>query len=57
MPVYIMGFYLLPLGIHDKMNSIRSKFFWQGSNEELKYHMAKWEMLALAEPHGGDTGL
>jgi hypothetical protein len=27
LPMYIMGFYVLPKGVHGKMDSIRSKFF------------------------------
>jgi hypothetical protein len=30
-PIYTMGFYLLPLGTHRKMDIIRSNFFWKGA--------------------------
>jgi hypothetical protein len=45
LPMYIMGFYMLPKGVHDKMDMIRSKFFWQGAGDTLKYHMAKWILV------------
>lgn len=30
LPMYVMGFYMLPKGVHAKMDNIRSKFFSQG---------------------------
>lgn len=41
LPMYVMGFYLLPYllpkGMHKKMDAIRGKFFWQGVGEAFKY--------------------
>lgn len=48
LPLYSMGFYLLPKGVHKKMDAIRGKFFWQGAGDDFKYHMAKW--VALCRP-------
>jgi hypothetical protein len=28
--MYAIGLYMLPKGVHGKMDSNRSKFFWQG---------------------------
>jgi hypothetical protein len=33
LPIYTMGFYLLPNKIHKKMSSIRANFFWQGAED------------------------
>jgi hypothetical protein len=35
------------------MNSVRSKFFWQGAGEDFKYHMASWESLCRPKDQGG----
>jgi hypothetical protein len=53
LPMYTMGFYLLPKGTHEAMDSIRSKFFWQGVGEEFKYHMAKWDVISRPKDQGG----
>jgi hypothetical protein len=45
MSMYMMVFYLLPKYIHQKMDAIRANFFWQGAEDNNKYHMARWEML------------
>jgi hypothetical protein len=42
LPMYVMRFYMLPKGVHKKMDTVRSKFFWQGARDQFKYHMAKW---------------
>jgi hypothetical protein len=48
-----MGFYLLHKGTRDTLDSIRSKFFWQGAKEEHKYHMARWETVGRPKDQGG----
>jgi hypothetical protein len=41
LPIYTMGFYLLPGECHKKMNTIRSSFFWRGAEDKFKYHMVR----------------
>jgi hypothetical protein len=53
LPIYTMGFYLLPKRSHDSFDSIRSRFFWQGAKEEHKYHMARWEIVSRPKDQGG----
>jgi hypothetical protein len=48
-----MGFYLLKDGVHSEMDSIRTKFLWQGAEEKFRYHMAKWEMVSRPKDQGG----
>jgi hypothetical protein len=42
-PIYTLGFYQLAGGAHQKMGTIRSNFFWQGTENNFKYLMAKWK--------------
>jgi hypothetical protein len=53
LPMYVMGFYFLPKGLHAKMDTIRSKFFWRGADDIFKYHMAKWMAVCRPRDHGG----
>lgn len=39
-PNYTMGVYMLQEEIHQKMDSVRSNFFWHGPNLKKKYDMA-----------------
>jgi hypothetical protein len=52
-PMYMMGFYMLPEQTHQRMDSIRSRFFWEGIERKRKYHMVKWEALCRPKDFGG----
>ena len=53
LPIYTMGFYLLPKTTHAEMNQVRSNFFWQGAGEDFKYHMAKMDTICRPRNQGG----
>ena len=53
LPMYTMGFYLLPKSVHLEMDQIRSNFFWQGAKEEFRYHMAKMDTICRPKNQGG----
>jgi hypothetical protein len=42
LPMYNMGLYLLPEGVHGTLDNELSHFFWQNMNGHQKYHMVKW---------------
>ena len=39
--MYAVGFYRLPESIHNKMDSVRGRFYWKEVDKEKKYHMVK----------------
>jgi hypothetical protein len=53
MPIYTMGIYLMHENTHQKMDAIRSKFFWGSDGEKFRYHMVKWENMCLPRHWGG----
>jgi hypothetical protein len=52
-PMYTMGVYQLYEGNYQNLDSIKSRFFWQGFGKKRKYHMVKWEALARPKEAGG----
>lgn len=40
-PMYIIGLYILPQGVHKSADKDLSRFFLQAANEWWKYHMVK----------------
>jgi len=38
---------------HKKIDSIRGRFFWEGVGNKKKYHMVKWEALAVPKEFDG----
>jgi hypothetical protein len=53
LPTYTMGFYLLPLGAHRKMDGVTSKFFWSGASGDFKCRMIKWDAVCRPKEFGG----
>lgn len=41
-----MGLYWLYEGTHQRMDTARARFFWQGVGSKKNYHMIKWDALA-----------
>jgi hypothetical protein len=52
-PMYTMGVYQLYKGKFQRLDSIRSRFFWEGTSKKRKYHMIKWEALNRPKEFGG----
>jgi len=52
-PMYTMGVYELYEGNYQMLDSIRARFFWQGTGKKRKYHMVKWPALSRPKEFGG----
>lgn len=48
-----MSVYSLYEGNYQVLDSIRTKFFWQGTDKKRKYHMVKWEAMSRPKDFGG----
>jgi hypothetical protein len=53
LPIYTMGFYQLPLGIHRRMDQSTARFLWRGSSNNFKYHMVSWLAVCRPKQFGG----
>lgn len=53
LPIYTMGLYRFNEGVHKKMDSIRSNFFWRGASNKFKYHIMGWEAVCRPTAFGG----
>ena len=47
LPMYMMGLYILPEGVHSAFEKDLARFFWQVANGREKYHMVKWEYIRM----------
>ena len=52
-PMYMMGLYILPEGIHRCFDKAMSRFFWMGASGRQKYHMVKWADICAPKEVGG----
>jgi hypothetical protein len=51
--MFAMGMFLLQDGIHAKFDSIRARFFWEGTGPKRMYHMINWPAVCLPREVGG----
>ena len=43
LPTYMIVLFLIPPGVVNRLDSIRTKFLWQGNKESKGYHLVKWK--------------
>ena len=53
LPQFAMGLFLLAEGVHAKMDTPRSRFFWEGAGPKRKYHMVRWDLVCRPKDLGG----
>ncbi|KAE8778072.1 hypothetical protein D1007_49049 [Hordeum vulgare] len=53
LPMYMMGMYILPEGVHSSYDKELARFFWQAGDGRSKYHMVKWADICLPKDRGG----
>ncbi|KAE8773845.1 retrotransposon unclassified [Hordeum vulgare] len=56
LPMYMMGMYILPEGVHNAFDKELARFFWQAGDDRPKYHMIKWADICLPKDRG-DLGI
>lgn len=53
LPLFTMGMFLLVDGVHAKLDTLRSRFFWEGTGIKRKYHLVKWAAVCRPKIFGG----
>ncbi|KAE8807886.1 retrotransposon unclassified [Hordeum vulgare] len=53
LPMYMMGMYILPEGVHSAFDKELARFFWQAGDGRPKYHMVKWADICMRKDQGG----
>jgi len=53
LPIFMMSFFEIPPGILKKLDSIRSRFFWEGGHHKKKYRLTKWKIVCQPKDQGG----
>lgn len=53
LPVYMLSFFEIPRKVLEKIDFLRSRFYWQSEDEKKKYRLAKWGVLCQPKEVGG----
>jgi len=49
----MLSFFQLPKGVLQRLDYLRSRFFWQGDSEKKKYRLARWDVVCHPKDQGG----
>jgi intein-encoded DNA endonuclease-like protein len=53
LPLYMLSFFEIPRKVLEKIDFLRSRFYWQSEDEKKKYRLAKWSVLCQPKEVGG----
>ena len=51
--MYMLSFFEIPREVLEKLEYLRSRFFWQSDEEKKKYRLAKWSIICQPKDIGG----
>ena len=52
MPMFLLSFFEVPVGVRKRLDFYRSRFFWQGDEVKRKYRLAKWDIICRPKDQG-----
>uniref|UniRef100_A0A8I6Z7X8 Reverse transcriptase domain-containing protein n=1 Tax=Hordeum vulgare subsp. vulgare TaxID=112509 RepID=A0A8I6Z7X8_HORVV len=53
MPMFLLSFFQVPVGVRKRLDFYRSRFFWQSDEVKTKYRLAKWDIICRPKDQGG----
>ena len=53
MPMFLLSFFEVPVGVRKRLDFYRSRFFWQSDELKRKYRLAKWDIICRLKDQGG----
>ena len=56
MPMFLLSFFEVPVGVRKRLDFYRSHFFWQGDENKSKYRLARWDVICRPKDQG-DLGI
>ena len=51
--MFLLSFFELPKGVRKRLDSFRSRFFWQSDHQKKKYRLTKWNIICRPKHQGG----
>jgi hypothetical protein len=53
LPMFLLSFFKIPIGVRKRLDFFRSCFFWQSDQNKKKYRLSKWNMVCRPKDQGG----
>ena len=53
LPMFLLSFFEIPIGVRKRLDFYRSRFFWQSDLKKRKYRLTKWNIVCRPKDQGG----
>ena len=53
LPMFMLSFFEVPIGVRKRLDLFRSRFFSQSDGHKQKYRLTKWNMMCRPKDQGG----
>ena len=53
LPMFLLSFFEIPIGVRKRLDFYRSRFFWQSDHLKRKYRLTKWNVICRPKDQGG----
>jgi hypothetical protein len=53
LPMFMLSFLEIPIGVRKRLDFFRSRFFWQSDGHKKKYRLTKWNIICRPKDQGG----
>jgi hypothetical protein len=53
LPMFLLSFFQIPIGVRKRLDFYRFRFFWQCDQNKNKYRLSKWNMICRPKDKGG----
>jgi hypothetical protein len=53
LPMFMLSFLEIPVGVRKRLDFFRSRFFWQSDGHKKKYRLTKWNVICRPKEQGG----
>ena len=52
LPMFLLSFFQIPMGVRKRLDYFRSRFFWQSEQHKRKYRLTKWNIICRPKDQG-----
>ena len=53
LPMFLLSFFEVPVGVRKRLDYFRRRFFWQSDQKKRKYFLTKWNIVCRPKDQGG----
>jgi hypothetical protein len=53
LPMFMLSFLEIPVGVRKRLDFYRSRFFWQSDEDNRKYRLTRWNIICRPKDQGG----